>query len=79
MRPNQVVTSKRLRSVVSDLLTIPIWARSCDYVRRGLRRLEHGKHVVFYRRESGGILVSRFLHQNMLATRHAMDDPDDAG
>jgi len=56
----------------------PDLGRSCDYVRRGLRRLEHGKHVVFYRREPGGILVSRFLHQNMLATRHSLADPDDA-
>jgi len=56
----------------------PDLGRSCDYVRRGLRRLEHGKHVVFYRREPGGILVSRFLHQSMLPKRHALDDPDHA-
>jgi hypothetical protein len=31
-----------------------------------LRRLEHGMHVVFYREERSGILVSRILHQRML-------------
>jgi toxin ParE1/3/4 len=52
----------------------PDLGRSCDYVRPGLRRLEHGKHVVFYRRERGGILISRFLHENMLPKRHAFDE-----
>ena len=44
----------------------PALGRLCDEVRPGLRRLEHGKHVVFYRQERGGILVSRILHQGML-------------
>ena len=54
----------------------PALGRSCDNVRPGLRRLEHGKHVVFYRQERGGILVSRILHQRMLPDRHAIDDQD---
>jgi toxin ParE1/3/4 len=44
--------------------------RPCDHVRPGLRRHEHGKHVLFYRRERNGILVSRILHQRMLPERH---------
>jgi len=55
----------------------PQLGRPCDSVRPGLRRLEHGKHVVFYRQERGGILVSRVLHQRMLPERHAIDDKDD--
>jgi len=51
--------------------------RTCDEVRPGLRRLEHGKHVVFYRQEPGGVLVSRILHQRMLPNLHAIDDRDD--
>jgi plasmid stabilization system protein ParE len=39
--------------------------------------MEQGKHVVFYRRERGGILVSRILHQHMLPERHAIDDEDE--
>jgi plasmid stabilization system protein ParE len=42
-----------------------------------LRRHEHGKHVVFYRQERGGILVSRILHQRMLPEKHAINDQDD--
>lgn len=52
----------------------PALGRLCYDVRPGLRRLEHGKHVVFYRQERGGIVVSRILHQRMLPDRHAIDD-----
>jgi toxin ParE1/3/4 len=48
--------------------------RPCDHVRPGLRRMEQGKHVVFFRREPGGILVSRILHERMLPERHALED-----
>jgi len=48
-----------------------------DDVRPGLHRLEHGQHVVFYRQERGGILVSRILHQRMLPDKHAIDDQDE--
>lgn len=51
----------------------PFLGRACDYVRPGLRRHEHGKHVLFYRREKGGILISRILHQRMLPERHDID------
>ena len=55
----------------------PALGRLCDEVRPGLRRLEHGMHVVFYRQERGGILVSRILHQRMLPDRHAIDGEAD--
>ena len=32
----------------------PALGRPCDDVRPGLRRLEHGKHVLFYRQEARG-------------------------
>jgi toxin ParE1/3/4 len=52
----------------------PRLGRSCDDVRHGLRRMEHGKHVVFYRLEkAGGILVVRILHQRMLPERQTID------
>jgi toxin ParE1/3/4 len=56
----------------------PALGRLCEDVRPGLRRLEHGKHVVFYRQEQerSGVLVSRILHQRMLLDRHAIDDED---
>ena len=55
----------------------PALGRLCDEVRPGLRRHEHGKHVLFYRQERGGILVLRILHQSMLPERHEIDDEGD--
>jgi len=52
----------------------PALGRSCEDVRPGLRRMEAGKHVVFYRSERGGILISRILHERMLPDRQAFDD-----
>ena len=39
--------------------------------------MESGRHVVFYREDTGGILVSRILHQRMLPERHVIDGEDD--
>jgi toxin ParE1/3/4 len=55
----------------------PALGRTCDDVRPGLRRMESGRHVVFYREDTGGILVSRILHQRMLPERHVIDGEDD--
>jgi toxin ParE1/3/4 len=52
----------------------PALGRSCDDIRRGLRRMETRRHVVFYREEAEGILVCRILHQRMLPKRQALDD-----
>ena len=52
----------------------PRLGRPCDEVRPGLRRMEYGKHVVFYRpRKAGGILLVRILHQRILPERHGID------
>ena len=42
--------------------------RMCAQLIPGLRRFEVGKHVIFYKPDSHGILVSRILHQNRLPT-----------
>ena len=55
----------------------PALGRTCDDVRPGLRRMERGRHVLFYREDAGGILVSRILHERMLPERQAIDDEDD--
>lgn len=51
--------------------------RSCDHIRPGLRRMEQGRHVVFFREETGGILIARILHQCMLPENTAMDDGEE--
>lgn len=54
------------------LVDNPSMGRSCDDIRPGLRRHEHGRHVLFYRHERGGILICRILHERMLPDRHAI-------
>jgi antitoxin ParD1/3/4 len=71
LRPT--VTSASLRLVARCWPTILMLGRPCDDIRPGLRRMEHGKHVVFYRlQKPGGILVVRILHQRMLPEKQAI-------
>jgi toxin ParE1/3/4 len=57
-----------------DLADNPTSGRACKDIRPGLSRREVGKHVIFFRRESSGILVSRILHERMLPERHSFSD-----
>lgn len=43
--------------------------RSCDSILPSLRRLEVGKHVVFYLSKRNGVLFVRVLHQRMLPAK----------
>jgi len=65
-----------LESCCQQLADNPGSGRLCDHIRPGLRRMEHARHVVFYRIETGGILVSRILHQRMLPERHTIDEEE---
>ena len=65
-----------LEDCCQTLANNPGLGRRCEKISPGLRRHEHGKHVIFYRQERGGILLSRILHERMLPERHALDDPD---
>jgi toxin ParE1/3/4 len=55
----------QLQAFFAMLLENPRIGRDCGRIRPGLRRMEHGKHVVFYRLNDSGIRVSRILHQSM--------------
>jgi plasmid stabilization system protein ParE len=44
-----------------------------------LRRMEFGRHVLFYRIDGGGIFVSRILHQRMLPEGKSLDDESAPG
>lgn len=62
-----------LESCCEQLAGNPDLGRACDDIRPGLRRMEHGRHVLFYREDkSGGVLISRILHQRMLPKRHTI-------
>jgi toxin ParE1/3/4 len=55
-----------LETFCQTLADNPALGRACDRIRPGLRRMEHGQHVVFYRQVAGGIRISRILHRRML-------------
>jgi toxin ParE1/3/4 len=56
----------------------PALGRACGEIRPGLHRMEHGKHTVFYRPESGGIRIVRILHQKMLPENREIDDEEES-
>jgi len=68
---------RQLEDCCQLLADNPALGRPCDEIRPGLRRMKQGKHVVFYRQEPGGILISRILHQSILPEKQAIDDEDD--
>jgi toxin ParE1/3/4 len=65
-----------LEACCRRLANNPESGRPSESVRPGLRRMEQGKHVVFFRREPGGILISRILHERMLPERHSIDEDE---
>lgn len=69
-----IVYIDELEACCQQLADDPVSGRSCDDIRPGLYRREQGKHVIFFRRDSGGILVSRILHERMLPQRHTFND-----
>jgi toxin ParE1/3/4 len=68
---------RQLEDCCQLLADNPALGRKCDEIRPGLRRMRQGKHVVFYRQEPGGILISRILHQSMLPEKQTIDDEAD--
>jgi toxin ParE1/3/4 len=50
--------------------------RKCDRLRKGYRRLEHQKHVIFYRGDKKDVLIVRILHQRVLPENRAMDEQE---
>lgn len=64
----------QLEECCNRLAENPALGRVCEEIRPGLRRMEQGRHVLFYRELPDGILVVRVLHQSMLPKRHAMGD-----
>jgi toxin ParE1/3/4 len=56
----------------SRLAKTPGLGRACDQLHPGLKRMEHGKHVVFFRPTRSGIRIVRILHQRMLPGRHLL-------
>jgi toxin ParE1/3/4 len=61
-----------LGRVLNLLAASPALGRECSHIRSGYRRMEQGRHVIFYRvrRRGAGIDVIRILHERMLPSKH---------
>lgn len=60
---------QRLQGCFQLLADNPSIGRRCDSIRPGLRRFEHGKHVVFYLAQPEEVLIVRVLHQQMIPAK----------
>jgi toxin ParE1/3/4 len=62
-----------LESSCERLAETPLLGRKCDEISPGLRRMEVGQHIIFYREGDSGIVVVRVLHRAMLPSRWSME------
>jgi toxin ParE1/3/4 len=67
-----------LEDCCQGLADNPDLGRLCDEIQPGLRRMETGRHVVFYRKRRWGIWVSRILHRRMLPKKHSFGTPEES-
>jgi len=65
-----------LETCCQRIAEFPQMGRSCPHIRPGLRCMEQGKHILFYRNLGESVLISRILHQSMLPTRYSMDEDE---
>jgi len=63
-----------LEACFNRLAKTPRAGRSCDRIQPEYRRFEHERHVICYRADHEGILISRVLHQRMLPSLHLIED-----
>jgi toxin ParE1/3/4 len=68
-RAQTVEYKQGLQNCFQLLADNPSIGRACDSIRPGLRRFEHGKHVVFYLPQADEVLIARILHQQMIPTK----------
>jgi len=63
-----------LQACFQQLADRPRLGRSCDSIRNGLQRMEHGRHVIFNRSKKYGIRIIRILLQSMLPDQYLLDE-----
>ncbi|MCB1801953.1 MAG: type II toxin-antitoxin system RelE/ParE family toxin [Gammaproteobacteria bacterium] len=60
----------QLIACFSNLVANPSPDRRAEQLAKGLRRFEHGSHIIFYKREGDDVFVVRVLHYRTDAGRH---------
>ncbi len=59
-----------LHAAFERLAEFPDLGRDANVIHPGYRRIETGRHVVFYRPTGHGVLIVRVLHDRMDFRRH---------
>ena len=59
-----------LTAAFDQLAQSPLLGTACDHIRKGYRRSNVGRHVIYFRTTEYGIAVIRVLHGRMDASRH---------
>jgi toxin ParE1/3/4 len=53
---------RQIEETMDLLASRPLMGRTAEHLGAGLRRHEHGSHVIFYRPTDYGVLIVAFLH-----------------
>jgi toxin ParE1/3/4 len=61
---------KDLYSKISMIVNENIQGRKVDIIKKGLRRVEVGSHIVFYQDENELVLIVRVLHNSIDISKH---------
>ena len=64
----------QMEAACQRLADQPLLGRACNHIRPGLRCMEVGSHVLFYRPTSKFVHIVRILHRSMLPARHSMEE-----
>jgi toxin ParE1/3/4 len=59
-----------IEKTFQQLANNPEIARKCYYIRRNLRAITYGSHIIFFKVTSNGIAIIRVLHQSMNHEKH---------
>lgn len=62
-----------LESVLELLASSPLMGHECPQIAVGIRRHDHQRHAIFYRRREEDIFVIRILHQQMEPMKYFFD------
>jgi len=63
----------RIEACFEMLAENPMLGRQCEGIAPGLRRIEEGKHTIFYRPDTNDLKIERVLHHSMLPSRQMME------
>lgn len=68
------VYTDELESIFRVLSNSPFMGHECPELAEGVRRHDHQRHAIFYRRREHDIFIIRILHQQMEPMRHFFEE-----